>query len=177
MMRNGKCYRLRPLVRRTSASGSSWLPTPTAGEHTQNRSASPNASIRPTLIGMARRGFWPTPRARETGDYQQENGRRKLTLTGAAKRWPTPNATDGEKAPKTFVGGNPSLPMAVTLAERYPTPTASDATGGPAYSKPPSLEGGFLLREITPGPLNPTWVEWLLGFPPGWTDLEDLETP
>ena len=24
----------------------------------------------------------------------------------------------------------------------------------------------------TPGALNPTWVEWLMGFPTGWTDLE-----
>lgn len=23
------------------------------------------------------------------------------------------------------------------------------------------------------GRLNPTWVEWLMGFPTGWTDLED----
>jgi hypothetical protein len=23
------------------------------------------------------------------------------------------------------------------------------------------------------GKLNPTWVEWLMGFPPGWTDLKD----
>jgi hypothetical protein len=27
------------------------------------------------------------------------------------------------------------------------------------------------------GKLNPTWVEWLMGFPLGWTDLEDSETP
>jgi DNA (cytosine-5)-methyltransferase 1 len=27
------------------------------------------------------------------------------------------------------------------------------------------------------GPLNPTWTEWLQGFPLGWTDCEDLETP
>ena len=27
------------------------------------------------------------------------------------------------------------------------------------------------------GRLNPTWVEWLMGFPLGWTDLEDSETP
>jgi hypothetical protein len=26
------------------------------------------------------------------------------------------------------------------------------------------------------GYLNPTWVEWLMGFPLGWTDLEDSET-
>ena len=23
------------------------------------------------------------------------------------------------------------------------------------------------------GSLNPTWVEWLMGYPIGWTDLED----
>ena len=27
------------------------------------------------------------------------------------------------------------------------------------------------------GQLNPQWVEWLMGFPQGWTDLEVLETP
>ncbi len=27
------------------------------------------------------------------------------------------------------------------------------------------------------GQLNPTWVEWLIGFPIGWSDLKDSETP
>lgn len=27
------------------------------------------------------------------------------------------------------------------------------------------------------GSLNPTWVEWLMGFPLGWTALEPSETP
>jgi len=26
------------------------------------------------------------------------------------------------------------------------------------------------------GKLNPTWVEWLMGWPLGWTDLKPLET-
>jgi hypothetical protein len=26
------------------------------------------------------------------------------------------------------------------------------------------------------GQLNPTWVEWLMGWPLGWTDLKPLET-
>jgi DNA (cytosine-5)-methyltransferase 1 len=25
------------------------------------------------------------------------------------------------------------------------------------------------------GKLNPTWVEWLMGWPLGWTDLKPLE--
>ena len=34
------------------------------------------------------------------------------------------------------------------------------------------------VRLATPdnGKLNPTWVEWLMGFPLGWTDLEASET-
>ena len=27
------------------------------------------------------------------------------------------------------------------------------------------------------GQLNPTWVEWLMGFPLGWTDLNASEMP
>lgn len=34
----------------------------------------------------------------------------------------------------------------------WPTPRTSDATGGP---------------------LNPMWVEWLMGYPEGWTELKD----
>ena len=37
------------------------------------------------------------------------------------------------------------------------------------------------LVEVSPwgkiGQLNPAWVEWLMGFPPGWTDLSASETP
>ncbi|EIE01503.1 hypothetical protein LEP1GSC185_3961 [Leptospira licerasiae serovar Varillal str. VAR 010] len=30
--------------------------------------------------------------------------------------------------------------------------------------------------EIENGPLNPDWVEWLMGWPVGWTGLKPLET-
>jgi hypothetical protein len=30
-------------------------------------------------------------------------------------------------------------------------------------------EGGYSWPDL--GCLNPMWVEWLMGFPPGWTDL------
>jgi DNA (cytosine-5)-methyltransferase 1 len=31
------------------------------------------------------------------------------------------------------------------------------------------------MEETNPGQLNPTWVEWLMGWPLGWTDLKPLE--
>ncbi|HEU4422100.1 MAG TPA: hypothetical protein VFR67_06115 [Pilimelia sp.] len=33
------------------------------------------------------------------------------------------------------------------------------------------------LGDAIGGPPNPTWVEWLMGFPPGWTDVEPSVTP
>jgi hypothetical protein len=30
-------------------------------------------------------------------------------------------------------------------------------------------------NEAIGGTLNPTWVEWLIGWPLGWTDLKPLE--
>lgn len=35
----------------------------------------------------------------------------------------------------------------------------------------------FQLQTFVDGRLNPTWVEWLMGFPIGWTELEGSETP
>jgi len=36
------------------------------------------------------------------------------------------------------------------------------------------------LIEVSPygkiGPMNPAWVEWLMGFPIGWTELNASET-
>jgi hypothetical protein len=34
-----------------------------------------------------------------------------------------------------------------------------------------------MVADPTSGALNPTWVEWLMGFPLGWTDCEHLATP
>ena len=32
------------------------------------------------------------------------------------------------------------------------------------------------LRDVVGGALNPVWIEWLMGFPLGWTDLQPLAT-
>ena len=68
----------------------------------------------------------------------------------------------------------------------WPTPVTNKLAGGSGpykkikemYERGEVTEEEF--RSMTAGNggrLNPQWVEWLMGFPQGWTDLEDLETP
>ena len=61
----------------------------------------------------------------------------------------------------------------------WPTPTANeDACGTPNGKMQKMLGNHPAIRGTTPeewgsGTLNPQWVEWLMGYPSGWTDLED----
>ena len=68
-----------------------------------------------------------------------------------------------------------SPPLAAIV--RWPTPNARDGTGAPGAN----YEAASLPRDVKDlegsGSLNPTWVEWLMGFPAGWTDLDALATP
>jgi hypothetical protein len=61
------------------------------------------------------------------------------------------------------------------VGELLPTPTAQDAknNAGPSqYNR-----NTWPLNVIAGGTLSPMWVEWLMGFPIGWTGLDALETP
>ena len=55
----------------------------------------------------------------------------------------------------------------------WPTPVADD-TG---HRKKPYSQGGRALSYMAGGPLSPAWLEWLMGFPIGWTELPPSETP
>ena len=50
----------------------------------------------------------------------------------------------------------------------YPTPRAQSATGP---SNAPNRQGSPDLQTVAGGQLNPEWVEWLMGYPIGWTEL------
>lgn len=75
-----------------------------------------------------------------------------------------------------------SLVQAVKL---WPTPCAGDDRdrgnlSNPAIQRRLSLGKQLMLSMVVSpvsGALNPTWVEWLMGFPTGHTDLKLSETP
>nr|WP_237763386.1 hypothetical protein [Thiobacillus denitrificans] len=114
-------------------------------------------------IGEKESGLLPTPLASNTKAHHMRGGGRP-----ARSYWPTPKANDAEKR-GSFDVTNPrnGLPAAVKL---WATPTAS--TGGP---EPEGTTGRKLTTQVG-GQLNPMWVEWLMGWPLGWTDLKPLET-
>jgi hypothetical protein len=59
--------------------------------------------------------------------------------------------------------------------QRWPTPVASDAwtDGLRSTQQKDGSRHSLNLPSAVGGKLNPNWVEWLMGFPTGWTDLED----
>lgn len=93
--------------------------------------------------------------------------------------WPTPTTDSATNRSSRYAQGGMPLAAAVKL---WPTPTAlgercmgrMDEWGGSRSRE--KLRGMVSAEELT-GTLNPAWVEWLMGFPPGWTDCAPSETP
>ena len=82
-------------------------------------------------------------------------------------------AQPGERAysPKSGKHTSISLNRAVKM---WPTPTQHGNNNRKGISKKAGDGlGTAVRRESLSGSLNPAWVEWLMGFPIGHTDLED----
>lgn len=120
--------------------------------------------------------LWPTPTLHGNYSSPKEGTKRGLGLSTAAKNWPTPRASDGEKGGPNQRGskGDFNLPAAV---HHWPTPNATDwkgpSTRSPGKERPLCDDD---LPTRAGGQLNPNWVEWLMGYPLGWTVLEDWAT-
>jgi hypothetical protein len=104
--------------------------------------------------------------------------------------WPTPRT-------RGLLGGSGSREMIQTLVKAgqldeqeaeqmlgvklWPTPTAVTDTGGASLSKWGGSNARKKLKTMVSdeelfGALNPTFPEWLMGWPIGWTALEPLAT-
>ena len=60
----------------------------------------------------------------------------------------------------------------------WPTPTANEDAAGKPTGKMQKMLGNHpeVRKPLGGGTLNPMWVEWLMGYPIGFTDLNHLET-
>lgn len=131
--------------------------------------------------GETESGSWPTP---NTMDYLKPRDEETIEEYN--------NSRDGRKNRKALS----NLRQAVTsphYSKMFPTPTSRDwkDTQGMAQTGinpdgssrerldqlPRVVYAGLPTGSDRPsGGLNPMWVEWLMGFPLGWTDLDHLET-
>jgi len=108
---------------------------------------------------------WPTPRAKEDGEYQYSRGDKTKpvpTLSGAAQNWSTPSVADTTRSRKSRSGDRSDEPLLNGQAEavslRSILPDHPISTVGE--------ESSHIRRS-----LNPLFVEWLMGWPRGWTSL------
>jgi hypothetical protein len=91
------------------------------------------------------------------------------TESGSKQKWTTPTAHMAKEtnAPSEHNRNTPTL----TAQVNWSTPVADDTS----YRKNKYAQGGTALSTQAGGKLNPMWVEWLMGWPVGWTDLKPLE--
>jgi hypothetical protein len=92
--------------------------------------------------------------------------------------WPTPNARDWKDSVNTVppsVGKTRGHTLGMKVAEEriklWSTPVQDDVH----HRKQKYSQGGTALSTQAGGSLNPSWVEWLMGYPAEYTDLKHWE--
>jgi hypothetical protein len=147
MIVDGQCYRLPQSVPFISARDGSSLPTPTA-----------------------------TPYSSNIGGAQGRTGKIRYSLNSMAQKnlWPTP--TVSQKTYDNQKDGSRTYSLTgMATHNLWPTPSARDWKDN-GKSPAELAKKTKTSASLAGGPLNPTWVEWLMGFPLEWTVLNDLET-
>jgi len=127
----------------------------------------------------------PTPQGRSLFQLVPQTLRTDATGFGSSpEMWATPDAAAGKRGGTLKRGKRPSgANRQVSINDQvkmWPTPTAHISKEG-AYPAEYNRNTTTLTAEATAsegkphssGSLNPQWVEWLMGYPEGWTDLKD----
>jgi hypothetical protein len=146
-------------------------PTPGSGPRTRTTSIGKGHQI--VLAEQAT--TWPTPTVSEAirGAFQNDalrhkDDKRGAQLTDSAINWPTPREAEykdcGPHGSKSQVYRVEKHYLDATVIEFHAShPDLTTSTAG----VPSSTTGPVLRRR-----LNPTFVEWLMGLPLGWTDCD-----
>ena len=103
-------------------------------------------------------GLFPTPLKNEAGKSEHTlglvlAGKSQMTLDRYVRLWPTPNAGMKKHSTKPAYWAN-----RVDKGRQHDLQMA-------------------IYQQTGSGSLNPEWVEWLMGFPTGHTELPPSETP
>jgi hypothetical protein len=85
--------------------------------------------------------------------------------------WQTPTVQDANGRDRHNQRDGTTSPSLLGQARMWPTPCTNGLDGG-SNSRNAAESRGAMIG----GNLNPNWVEWLMGWPIGWTDLKPLET-
>lgn len=84
--------------------------------------------------------------------------------------WPTPTVCGNYNRPGASKNAGMGLASAVKL---WPTPVRRDYRApGRSRMERTGSKAGECLPQVVGGQLNPTWVEWLMGWPAEWTALK-----
>lgn len=174
-MRHGVLFQLRTAERRICESESGlWVGTPTASASCRSESFSRDLM---TPAELARR--IPTPDANmnrgsrkdPTQKNRKSGAQAQFTLNDYVKMWPTPTVCGNYNRKELSKTSGDGLATAVI----YATPCARDWKDN--GKSPAELNrNSETLATQAGGKLNPTWVEWLMGWPLGWTDCDALAT-
>jgi DNA (cytosine-5)-methyltransferase 1 len=124
-------------------------------------------TIRGTESGLSPNGVDSFHTPNTTGLDGGINSRR--ALRNRQENWPTPLASDWKPR-----GPNSKQQGLAEKVKNWPTPTSHMAKETNAPSE--HNRNTPTLTAQAGGKLNPMWVEWLMGWPLGWTDLKPLET-
>ena len=148
-MHAGAVWGLMTSERPISANGSGyWLPTPAAISYGTNQGGAAGrvGKIRPSLETMARQELWPTPNV----------------PNGGRTTW------HAEQEGNSFYHKGKKVQLVLEQAVRLATQTSRDWRSVKASPATHDRNSRPLSEQIG-GQLNPTWVEWLMNWPLGWT--------
>jgi hypothetical protein len=177
LMRNGELWEQKTLVQTTKGTESGLWLTPTVMDGLPARN--PEA---------LERQYQNNRKGRTTHSTLRE----QVVYPPPKQMFPTPNAWDGKRGPRSeehlrTKKAQVTLVTAVAQLERenFPTPCATDYKGAGqsgqlrdrldyAAERGATKNKTFMAPVVNGGQLNPTWVEWLMGWTLGWTDLKPL---
>ena len=171
LMRDGECWEQRTFERHIRGTGYGLSPNGVDTFHTPNTTGLDGGSNSRKALKQ-RIDKWPTPTSSDWMSPKQ-NG---IELTN--NRFVRTSLTTGTK-----FGAKLSDAVNLEMKKNWPTPQVVDYKDRGNLSNPSIQRRMKIGKQVnlqmcvsqTSGQLNPMWVEWLMGWPQGWTELKPSE--